>query len=222
MAHRGENTRAKLQESAEELFSLHGIGAVSDRSIAEHAGAANHSAVRYHFGGREGLIEALVMRGQEQMSSREEELLSALPQAPSPREVIAAKILPFTELLSALPAPSRHARFLFQLASLPSGRATLGATISTKQHPALMDLVPGAMEGVPALTLRSRSRVVGGMVLRVCANFEAQVEEGSQQGTWPTVAYFLIDAASGLLTAPVTRPSDFVFDDQIFSTGRLA
>lgn len=45
----GDRVRQALLDSAEELFAAHGIDAVSNRRIAEHAGNSNHSAVNYHF-----------------------------------------------------------------------------------------------------------------------------------------------------------------------------
>lgn len=54
----GDRVRQALLDSAEELFAAHGIDAVSNRRIAEHAGNSNHSAVNYHFGSRDELIRA--------------------------------------------------------------------------------------------------------------------------------------------------------------------
>lgn len=44
------------------------------------------------------------------------------------------------------------------------------------------------------------------MVLGVCAEYEAQVEAGTNRGTWTQVGWFLIDAAAGMMSAPVTHP----------------
>jgi len=57
----GAETRQRLLEVAEELFSEQGFDRVSVRDITVRAGA-NVAAVNYHFGGREGLIEQVMER----------------------------------------------------------------------------------------------------------------------------------------------------------------
>lgn len=54
-----ESTRANLIMAAGELFAEYGIDAVTTRGIAEKAGE-NIGIIHYHFGGKEGLIEAVV------------------------------------------------------------------------------------------------------------------------------------------------------------------
>ena len=53
-------TAEKILLSAVELFASHGFHGVSLRAINDHAGAKNGSAIQYHFGGKQGLIEAVV------------------------------------------------------------------------------------------------------------------------------------------------------------------
>ena len=57
---RSEAARNALLDAAERLFAESGVAQVSDRRVAEAAGNTNHSAVRYYFGGREGLLKAMV------------------------------------------------------------------------------------------------------------------------------------------------------------------
>lgn len=52
-------TKELLIEAAERLFAEKGIDAVPLRDIAEAAGQRNASALQYHFGSREGLVEAV-------------------------------------------------------------------------------------------------------------------------------------------------------------------
>ena len=53
-----EETRERLVNAAGELFSLRGTEVVTLREIAEQAGTVPN-AVCYHFGGKEGLVEAV-------------------------------------------------------------------------------------------------------------------------------------------------------------------
>ncbi len=54
-----EKTRMALIVAAGELFTEHGIDAVTVRQIAKRAGE-NFGIIRYHFGGKDGLVEAVM------------------------------------------------------------------------------------------------------------------------------------------------------------------
>lgn len=62
-------------EAAEQIFSEQGIEGASLRAIALAAGSANSFAVQYHFGDREGLIQAIFDRRLAQVEARRRELL---------------------------------------------------------------------------------------------------------------------------------------------------
>jgi AcrR family transcriptional regulator len=54
-----KDTRLKLIETATSLFAKKGFAAVSVRELARAAGA-NVAAISYHFGGKEGLYQAVL------------------------------------------------------------------------------------------------------------------------------------------------------------------
>lgn len=45
-------------------------------------------------------------------------------------------------------------------------------------------------------------------MLGVCADYEWCLNAGAEPDHWIDLAYFLIDTAAGMLTAPVTRPQE--------------
>src|SRR5580704_14552004 len=53
------STKEQLVLTAERLFAVHGIDAVSLRQICAEAGNANNSAVQYHFGDKDRLLQAI-------------------------------------------------------------------------------------------------------------------------------------------------------------------
>lgn len=197
--------------AAEELFATYGIDAVSNRKITEHAGTANHSAINYHFGGRDELMRALLTRHVEKMSIRRAELVAALGQEPALRDVVACRILPWVEQLEVLPRPSWRARFLYQVRRVPSVAAVLADTAAANDGFEEMLLHLRADLGqIPPTVLRARAGILGHMVLGICSEFEARIQEGTEQGSWVSVGYFLVDAIAGMLAAPVTHPVDFM------------
>ncbi|HWH31408.1 MAG TPA: TetR family transcriptional regulator, partial [Egibacteraceae bacterium] len=62
---RGDQTRERLLDAAEELMAERGVHGPSLAEITTRAGQRNNSALSYHFGGREGLLRALAARHQE-------------------------------------------------------------------------------------------------------------------------------------------------------------
>jgi AcrR family transcriptional regulator len=57
---RGERTRRKILRHAERLFAGEGVDNVTLRQIARVAGQSNVSAVQYHFGSKERLLDAIL------------------------------------------------------------------------------------------------------------------------------------------------------------------
>ncbi|MFE1320098.1 TetR/AcrR family transcriptional regulator [Kitasatospora phosalacinea] len=84
------STRELLIRSAERLFAAHGVHGAQLREVVRRAGQANPSAVQYHFGSREGLLDAVMAERQQRT---ERALTERLPR-PEGR--------PLDELLRAL------------------------------------------------------------------------------------------------------------------------
>src|SRR3954447_12171687 len=78
MTTRGEQTRQHLLDVAEQLFATRGFQAVSLREIRIAAGAKNTAAMQFHFGDREGLLQALVDRHMPRIAEIQERLYDRL------------------------------------------------------------------------------------------------------------------------------------------------
>ena len=104
----GRETRAKLLLSAERLFSERGIDAVSVREILEDAGHRNKNAAQYYFGGRDGLIAALVTARSVALNRRREVLLDDLEAAGLEHDLRALCLVLVRPLAEALDDPENH------------------------------------------------------------------------------------------------------------------
>ena len=208
MARHGDDAREALLDAAEELFARHGIDAVSNRRIAEHAGSANHSAIAYHFGSRDDLLRALYARHVEAMAARRAVLLATLGPDRTLRDLVVSRLLPFVQVLAALPRPSWRARFLAQLRSVPAAAELVRGGADVAELARDLDTLLAETDGVSRRVMTARSGLLGHMVLGVCAEYEERMETGEQEGDWITVGWFLVDAAAGMLAAPVTRPDE--------------
>jgi AcrR family transcriptional regulator len=71
------DTRERLLRAGERLFAEQGIHQVRVREINSLAGQRNPSALHYHFGSRDGLVEAILSRHQ---TSMDKELKPALDE----------------------------------------------------------------------------------------------------------------------------------------------
>ncbi len=94
------STREQLLDVAEALFLEHGVDGVSLRAIVRASGQKNQSALQYHFGGRDGLIMAILLRRAGQLEAKRRVLMEEVLQAgedPDLRSICAILVrAPFT------------------------------------------------------------------------------------------------------------------------------
>ncbi len=118
-----KGAKLALMRKAEELFAASGVEAVSPREIVIATGLKNMSAVGYHFGGKEGLIQAILRYRMPPVNARRLELLerkAAIIEGPdaqaAARTLIEAMVLPLAEIMAA-PGGRHYLRMLSRLAT---------------------------------------------------------------------------------------------------------
>jgi AcrR family transcriptional regulator len=173
------------------------------QAVQHEACQRNKSAVQYHFGGRDGLIAAVLSDRMAHTEARRTSMLLALPEIASTRQLVEVLVLPIVESVLAR-EPSYWARFVLQTLGDPaSGLAALESVdtraldaTQARLHQRLSDL-PG-----PIRALRVQSTV--GYATLVLAAYEAGAlpHLHKQQLTAE-----ILDAAHGLLEAPSTPRS---------------
>lgn len=110
------DSRTRLILAAEVLFAREGIDGVSLRRVAAHAGQRNHHAVQYHFGTREGLVQAIFDHRMNQMDERRIEMIRQARQEDSlddPRTIADIIFVPQLALIDRFGDHS-YANFLCQ------------------------------------------------------------------------------------------------------------
>jgi AcrR family transcriptional regulator len=70
---RGQETRLRILDAARQMLVEHGAGGTSTRSVAE-AAAVPLSLVHYHFGGKQGLLVAVLDRENSELLERQRAL----------------------------------------------------------------------------------------------------------------------------------------------------
>ena len=125
------STQAALLRAAERLFAELGIGPTSTRAILREAGQRNESALQYHFGGREGLIDALYAERGAQVGDERERMLRELDASGDVQDVrrlCAVAVLPPVRIVRRDPEFALFLKVVGQVAFLPSDALQDSAT----------------------------------------------------------------------------------------------
>lgn len=110
----GTATRALLLREAERLFARRGLYQVTVREIVEAAGQRNVSALSYHFGSREGVIEAILVRHGDPTDVARGEMLDKIGRDASTRDLVDALVVPYAAHL-AKPEGRDYLRIVAQM-----------------------------------------------------------------------------------------------------------
>ena len=110
-----EQTRGLLVAAATRLFAERGLDGVSLAEINRAAGQRNATALHYHFGGREGLLQAIFDKHRPRVELHRAQLFSMLGAEPEMEELASALILPLLEQVSDSDGGIDYLQFLAQL-----------------------------------------------------------------------------------------------------------
>ncbi|MGW0433278.1 TetR/AcrR family transcriptional regulator [Micromonospora sp. NPDC003197] len=200
---RSEAARTALLDAAERLFAESGIAQVSDRKVAEAAGNTNHSAVRYYFGGREGLLRALIER---QMVLLEEPRRAMFEHSDSVLGDVRSLVVPATDALAELPPPTWRARFLAQAFSDPTAAVLMRqAAASTPTATLIARSLASRLAHLDPGVVAARASLITRIAAWACAEVEARAEQDGKDPRWHSVGDFLADAIAGMLAAPISK-----------------
>ncbi len=93
------DTRLRLVGAGRRLFARNGVYATSLKSVVDEAGQRNSSALHYHFGGRDGLLLAIIEVHNSRIEAERKQMLDVTSAPPSLEQLVAAVVLPQASLL---------------------------------------------------------------------------------------------------------------------------
>jgi TetR/AcrR family transcriptional regulator, regulator of cefoperazone and chloramphenicol sensitivity len=93
-------TRERLIDSGQQLFARSGVYATPLKKVVDAAGQRNPSALHYHFGGRSGLLLAIIDRHNSGIEERRRVQMDAL-DSPGLRDLVSAFVQPQSVLLAS-------------------------------------------------------------------------------------------------------------------------
>jgi AcrR family transcriptional regulator len=120
VARTANETRDKLITIGQKLFAEQGVFRVPLRLVIDQAGQKNTSALHYHFGGREGLLGAIIERHNGSIEVEREAMLTdvrAKDLTGDVRAVVRTFVLPFARKLDT-PEGREYLRVVAQLSDL--------------------------------------------------------------------------------------------------------
>lgn len=96
------DTRTRLLDAAEQLFASEGIARAQMQAITQLAGQRNSSALHYHFGSRDGLLQAVLARHLDDIDILRAQRLAELARrgdSDDLRALVEALVLPLASKL---------------------------------------------------------------------------------------------------------------------------
>lgn len=165
----GPSAKQQLVLTAERLFAQRGLDGVPLRQIGTEAGMANKSAVQYHFGSKEGLIQAILLNRLEHLTRRRQ-LLEARTASDDLRAIVEAHQLPLIEL--AEDETCFYLPFLEQLLRYDYSVNPLTSLPDTHRdsHQSYVDRIGALIDYVPQPLRDNRIHDVSAMCVHACAD----------------------------------------------------
>jgi AcrR family transcriptional regulator len=206
-----QDTREKILDAAARLFSAADSRGASLRAIAREADV-NPALVHYHFGTRESLLEAVILRALEPIQHRRQALIRSLgarAESLGAHDLAGLFVAPLLADPSA-PTPEETTD-LRLLTRVFSEERSLAQDLTLKHFGDVMTeldgLLAAALPELPAATRRRRIRFCVQSALETLSGHESRAASASDRApdARATIVTDLIDFLAGGLTAPAPR-----------------
>jgi AcrR family transcriptional regulator len=157
-------TREKLVDAAVALYGSRSIDAVSLREIGVAAGQRNPNALQYHFGDRDGLLQAIVDKHAVAVSGIRESYIRRAEQGEWPAGEAAARclVMPIVDYVELNPDGIDFVKIVSQIAAVyQSGAAPKSeAGILFPKNQPLVNVFEKALSAVPPREAQRRIYLV--------------------------------------------------------------
>jgi len=207
MPRSAEPTRSRLLDTASRLFAERGVHSVSLAEIVREAEQKNASALHYHFGGREELVEAVLERFIPVIRKRRLELLEvARSTAPDDlRSPVEALVLPVTELAQRGEREREYLHIGVELATGPDRNLPGIQTLFLGTAGGLVgELLRERLADIPRAVFSERFLIASMMIGRAASDRARMQGIGESPFTDDQFAANLVDMIVGALSSPVS------------------
>lgn len=204
-----QTTKEKLILAAEKMFALEGIEGVSLRRISASSGQRNNSALQYHFGSRQVLMEAILAYRMEGINRRRCQMLEELDQGGQSNDIralVAAVVYPFIEQVS-VSQESYYVGFLSRYYSYTQPKA-----VFSEDKPWMSGLMSinnrlqSLLGDIPPVVLGQRLTLMGSLTIHSIADFEQRARQLAADSPPASVfASLLVDFIHSGLVSPLAE-----------------
>ena len=206
MTRTANDTRDKLILHGQRLFAKQGVFRVPLRLVVDQAGQKNSSALHYHFGGRDGLLQAIIERHNGSIESERAQMLDEIRAHGRTGDVAAitrAVVLPFARKLDTSDG-REFLRIVAQLSDLFDAWELATPNTPTQAQAAFF-MLTAALGELPAELRRERVTTFLMFVSDALALRARQIELAKQlHVSTEQFIVNLIDMSVGALKAPST------------------
>lgn len=191
------DAKLALIRAGEELFARQGINGARINELTERAGQRNQSALHYHFGSREGLLDAIVQRHVEAVDGVRAGLLKVVGPKATLRQLVAVIVTPLAEQLST-PSGRDYLRIVPQI---------LKSDINPPALLSTMALAEKQIAELPPAIRAERLRAMIQIATTLLAVRAVAIEDGDKMDLdEPDFVANLIEMCTATLLAPWNEP----------------
>ncbi len=206
----GKESVAALIATAQRLFAERGIDAVSMREIAREAGQKNNSALTYHFGSKEALIQAILDTGMQEVNVLRNDYVDRLFTSGRHKDLRALTEALVWPLAAKLLTERKNTYNRFLAAAQLQPDIDLGASSAEMDRGfrRVYELIEVALPAIPGPVLRQRWLASISFMMFALGDYERLSTRRSKSGQPFDIHRAienLIDMLMGALAAPVSE-----------------
>lgn len=202
------DTRTRLILAAERLFGEQGFDGVTLKQITRAAGQRNESALHYHFGSKQALVEAIFIYRVSIIDRRRVALLDALEEAGQThdlRQALETAMRPLAEQLGSEQGV-RYIRFIAQVVNdssydLPSAAAHSGFEGIRR----VTGMIGSILGDLPPEILTMRMGSLTNLYVSALSIWAREHGPASDPAERELFVADLLDTCEGFLSAPVSE-----------------
>ncbi|WP_211284604.1 TetR/AcrR family transcriptional regulator [Mycobacterium alsense] len=198
-------TALQLLLAAERLFAEHGLAGVSLRQISIEAGSSNNSAIRYHFGSKDDLLQAIFSYRVNDLMQRRA-LLRARAHPDDLRAQLEAHVLPLIELAES--PDSSYVSFIEQLQRTGAVDVFLHQSNAMNSQEEFTSGMQRLLQHIAEPARSMRIQQAQDIAVHLAAERERAIRRDDVVVPFALFVSGVVDGLAGFLEAPTSTETD--------------
>lgn len=207
---RSAKTRESFIQAAQELYALRSIDAVSLNEITTAAGQKNRNALQYHFGSKDGLLQAIIDTHASPVQELRSRYIDQAKQSKWSAAEAAARVLvmPLADYIEENADGIHYVKILSQLAAINSEiiNPTNPSKISFVSVPTLNALLTEAVSHLPKMEAQRRLFFVVSITFHSIADIFRADETGTEDSIFHD-RQAMFEQVVGVIEALISAPT---------------